>query len=107
MKKNRPGVRIEVLCGMDKRDTLVNLLLRETTTFGVKIREVERVCLDRRFDTVQTPYGPVRVKVGLLDGEMIKAAPEYEDCHRLALEHQVPLLTVLEAARRAFEQRKP
>ncbi len=107
MKKNRPGVRVEVLCAMDKRDAVVNFLLRETTTFGVKIREVERVCLDRRFETVQTSYGPIRVKVGLLDGEVIKAAPEYEDCHRLAVEHQVPLLAVLEAARRAFEQRKP
>jgi len=106
MKKNRPGVRVEVLCGPDKREAVASLLLRETTTFGVKIREVERVCLDRRFETVQTPYGPVRMKVGLWNGEVLKAAPEYEDCHQLAIEHNSSLLAVMEAARDAFARRK-
>ncbi len=105
MKKNRPGVRIEVLCAPDRQEELAAILLRETTTFGIKIRTVERVCLDRRFDSVETPYGAVRVKIGLLAGEIIKVMPEFEDCRRLADERGAAFLAVHEAAREAITLR--
>lgn len=104
MKKNRPGTRIEVLCSPDRRAVLIECLLRETTTFGVKVREIERLCLDRSFERVETPYGPVRVKVGHWGGKQLKASPEYEDCHTLAVEHRVALQTVMDAARIAFQK---
>lgn len=105
MKKNRPGVRIEVLCAPDRRVALIECLLRETTTFGVKVREIERLCLDRAFERVETPYGPVRIKIGFWGDTRIKASPEYEDCHTLAVEHRVALQTVMDAARLAFLSR--
>ena len=102
MKKNRPGTRVEVLCSPEKREALVGFLLRETTTFGVKLRAVDRVSLDRRVETVQTPYGEARIKIGRWGAQDIKMAPEYEDCHRLALERKVGFLQVCQAVCQAF-----
>ncbi len=101
MKKNRPGVRIEALCPPDRREAALACLLRETSTFGVKAREIERFCLERRFETVETAYGSVRVKVGLWGEEILKAAPEYEDCRRIAGERGVSFQEVWREASRA------
>lgn len=101
MKKNRPAVRVEVLCDAERRDALITCLLRETSTFGVRTREVERFSLDRAIRTVKTPYGDVRVKVGIWGDEPIKFSPEYEDCHRAAVAHGVAFSAVFEAARKA------
>ena len=105
MKKGRAGHLLGALAPAELRAKLVDLLLRETPTLGVRVHAVERSILERRFDVVTTPYGDVRVKVGLLAGEELNAAPEYEDCARLARESGVPLKQVLAAAAAAIGRR--
>ena len=100
MKKGRPGNVLSVLAPAGRLDELAAIVLRETTTIGLRYYEVERRVLERQIRTVATPYGEVGVKFSCIDGRR-RAAPEYEDCARLAQEHQVPLLSVYEAARAA------
>ena len=102
MKKSRPAVLVSVLADPERADQLADILFRETSTFGVRRREVLRQCLDREWREVDTPYGTVRVKIGLLGGEEVSAAPEYEDCRRLAGERGVPVMEVYQAAQAAF-----
>ena len=101
MKKGRHGTRLSVLCAPDVRDRVVELVFRETTTFGLRHETVERVKLARRMEEVATSFGTVRVKVGSWDGRPIKAAPEYADCARCAAEADVPLREVYDAAQQA------
>ncbi|MFA0781685.1 nickel pincer cofactor biosynthesis protein LarC [Fervidibacter sacchari] len=98
MKKNRPAIVLSVLCDHEKLPTVLQILLRETTTLGVRVQEVERLCLPREIWEVTTPYGTVKVKVAKLGDEIVNIAPEYEDCRRLALEQGVPLKEVMAAA---------
>ena len=97
MKKGRPGNVLSVLTPADRLDELAEIVLRETTTIGLRYYGVERRVLERQVRTVATPYGAVGVKFSCIGGRR-RAAPEYEDCTRLAQEHQVPLLSVYEAA---------
>ncbi|MCL6517581.1 nickel insertion protein, partial [Alicyclobacillus sp.] len=98
MKKGRPGLQVHVLCEGPHRDALVEMLQEETTTLGVRYYSVARTALPRRWVTVSTAYGPVRVKVAERDGRLVNAAPEYEDCRRAAADHGVPLKAVYHAA---------
>jgi uncharacterized protein (TIGR00299 family) protein len=98
MKKNRPGAMLTILCSPDKRDKMFDLIFRESTTFGVREHDVRRTVLPRHFETVKTPYGNVRVKIGLWKGKEITRAPEYEDCRKLAEKANVPVRRVYEAA---------
>jgi len=104
MKKSRPGVKLSVLVAPSKRAAVEQLLLRETPTFGVRRVLMERSKLGRRETSVKTRYGAIGVKVGLLDGKELKAAPEYEDCRSAAEKHGVPLARVVEAAREAYRK---
>jgi uncharacterized protein (DUF111 family) len=98
MKKGRPGTRVAALARAETVPTLEAILFREGTTLGVRRRSVERTELPRRVVSVRTPYGPVRVKVGELSGEIVHVAPEYEDCRALAAKAKVPLREVIRAA---------
>ncbi len=98
MKKNRLATLITILCDRAHTETLQHLLFRETSTLGVRIREERRACLDRKFVSVQTQWGEIRIKIGLLNGVEVNAAPEYEDCRRCAAEHSVPLKLVMQSA---------
>ena len=102
MKKNRPGLTISILCEPGKSDALSQLLFEQTTTIGVRIYEARRKVLDREQVTVETPYGAVQVKVARRDGKVVNAAPEFEDCQRLATERAVPLKQVITAAEAAY-----
>jgi hypothetical protein len=103
MKKGRTGVQLTVLCHPDKVPTLRDLLFRETTTIGLHWRIENKISLAREFKEVQTEWGPVRVKIARWpSGEIANAAPEYEDCRRIAAAHSVPLKQVTEQARRMF-----
>ncbi len=104
MKKNRPGTLLTVLAGRDRAVALEQLLLRETSTLGLRIREERRVCLERRHVEVVTAWGPVRVKIGHRDGDEFNAAPEFDDCRTLAEAHAVPVKRVLEAALQAYRE---
>jgi pyridinium-3,5-bisthiocarboxylic acid mononucleotide nickel chelatase len=100
MKKSRTGVQVTVLCAPTKLDALREILFRETTTIGAHWRIETKMALKREFAEVRTEWGVVRMKVARLAGGAIaNAAPEYEDCRKIAVEHGVPLKTVmLEAA---------
>ena len=84
MKKNRPGTLVTVLCAPADRERLLAILFRETTSIGVRWQEMQRECLERSFDVVQTPVGEVRFKVARREGRIVNAVPEYEDCLRIA-----------------------
>jgi uncharacterized protein (TIGR00299 family) protein len=102
MKKNRPGTLLTVLSDRAHVLGLQQLLFRETSTLGIRIREERRACLERSLVPVQTEWGEVRIKVGLLNGAEVNAAPEFEDCRRCAQEHSVPLKIVMQAALAAY-----
>lgn len=94
MKKGRPGTQISVLCPSNLRDKLIQLLLTETTTFGVRFYAADRVILDRNFIEIKTKWGIVRAKQGHLNGEIIKTVPEYEDCKAIAEKNGIPFQSV-------------
>ncbi|MFQ5663868.1 MAG: nickel pincer cofactor biosynthesis protein LarC [Terriglobia bacterium] len=104
MKKNRPGLVLTVICPPDRADALSELIFRQTTTIGLRLYHARRRVLERRFVTVETPLGPVRIKLATLNGRVLNAAPEYEDCRRLARENAVPLKQVLADAQFYFRQ---
>ncbi len=105
MKKNRPGVLLSILCRDKERATLSELLFSETTTLGIRAYEVERRALERQIVTVETQYGSIDVKVGQLNGHIIKVMPEYDQCRQAARAANAPLRIVEEAARNAFDKR--
>lgn len=94
MKKGRPATQITVLCPTTHRDQLIELLLTETTTFGVRLSSANRVKLRRDFVQVETQWGIIQAKRGYLNGTLIKTVPEYEDCRRLAEQNRIPLRQV-------------
>lgn len=84
MKKNRPGFVLTALCHPEKTDDLSRILLTETSAFGVRIHTARRYKLRREFRDVETPYGPVRIKLGFLGEDLVQAAPEFESCRAVA-----------------------
>jgi len=102
MKKNRPAVLLTVLCAESDADKFTEMLLRETSTFGVRRSTAERRKLAREFIEVKTPFGMVPIKVGKLDGKIVQAAPEFEACRSLSEKGSVPLKQVYDAANEAF-----
>ena len=98
MKKNRPGVQLSVLCAPALEQTMVRALLTETSAFGVRRSEKRRYKLERRFEKVQTPYGEITLKLGLLQGEVVQVAPEFESCRAVAERTGQPLRLVYQAA---------
>lgn len=104
MKKNRPGVMLSVLARPSDSAALAAAVLRDTSTLGVRISPpLSRLVCDREMREVTTAWGGVRVKVKLLNGVALSAAPEYEDCARIAREHGIPLRQVMDAAKRIKE----
>ncbi len=102
MKKGRPATKLSLLATSDLRESLMQIVLRETTTFGVRCHVVERSKLARDFIAVRTQWGTVRAKRGYMDGEPIKTVPEYEDCKRIAEKHGVPFRQVYQEAMRVL-----
>ena len=102
MKKNRPGTLLSVIALPDTREILTATIFRETTTIGVRYREMTRECLDRRTVTVTTSVGEIRIKVAARNGQVLNAAPEFEDCVRLAGEHNLPAKTIQALAMKAW-----
>jgi hypothetical protein len=104
MKKGRLGTLLTILADNAQVPALEDLLLRETSTLGVRIHHEQRSCLDRAHTTVITPYGEIRIKLGSQNGEVFNAAPEFEDCRAAAAKHNVPLKLVQQAAIAAYRQ---
>lgn len=102
MKKGRLGTLVTILCTPSQRASMESLLLRETSTLGVRIRQERRICLERSHTTVSTDYGPIRVKTGRWNDEELNMAPEFEDCRSAAAQHHVALKQVQQAAIAAY-----
>ena len=102
MKKGRPGTLLTVLCNPSERYEMERLIVRETSTLGVRIRHDRRLCLERSHTPVRTEYGEIRMKIGSLKGEELNAAPEFEDCRAAAGRHDVPVKSVQQAAIAAY-----
>jgi uncharacterized protein (TIGR00299 family) protein len=103
MKKNRPGVLLTVLCAEGDADKFSEIILKETTAFGVRRHIAERRKLLREFVDVKTRFGAVTIKLGKLDGKIVQASPEYESCRKVAEAANAPIKDVYEAARQALE----
>jgi uncharacterized protein (TIGR00299 family) protein len=97
MKKNRPATMLSVIARRSDEPGLARLILEETTTFGMRVQPITRYEAQRSIQTAETEYGPVPVKLKILDGIVIQAAPEYDACVRLAEEHGIPLYQVYTA----------
>ena len=102
MKKNRPGTLLTVLCKPEDAPKLTQLIFTETTTLGVRRRDEVRQTLARRWESVHTAWGEVRIKIASMNGTVTNYAPEYEDCRRIATEHHIPLKTVMQEAARVY-----
>lgn len=108
MKKSRPGTLLTVLCKPEDAGKLSQIIFAETTTLGVRRREERRQTLARKWITVSTQWGDVRVKIASMNGTVTNYAPEYEDCRKIAAQHRIPLKSVINEALHAYlETRQP
>ena len=107
MKKNRPGTMLSVLCVPSDVPSLAELLLRETTAFGLRVSEHQRLKLDRRTVQVETRFGTIDVKLGLREKEIIQISPEYDSCLKASDRAGQPLRAVYEEAIRACRENPP
>jgi uncharacterized protein (TIGR00299 family) protein len=107
MKKSRPGTLLTALCKPEDAEKLMQIIFAETTTLGVRRREEKRQALARKWLTVSTQWGEVRMKIGSLNGTVTNYAPEYEDCRRIAAEQHVPLKSVMNAAVEGYLRQAP
>jgi uncharacterized protein (TIGR00299 family) protein len=104
MKQGRPGIVLGALASREKAEAVAGAVLRETTTLGVRMQELKRVVLPRRIQTVRTSAGVVRIKVAETAQGLVKAAPEYQDCKRIAERTGRPVREIMEEAMLAFSQ---
>lgn len=105
MKKSRPAVKLSVLVSESARKKIEHRMFEELPTLGIRRMQMERSKLERRQETVRTPYGKVSVKVASLNGGVLHVSPEYDDCRRLALRSRVPLETVSRSAEERYRNK--
>lgn len=91
MKKNRPATMISILCNQENKDKLTELLYVETTTLGIRVQEIKREFLERKFVKVNTKFGEIDVKIGMLNGKQVNAMPEFEQLKKISSEQGIPL----------------
>jgi hypothetical protein len=103
MKKSRPGMVLTVLCRPEDAANITQFLFTETSTLGARRREERRQVLTRKWVTVTTEWGDVRLKIASMNGTVTNCAPEYEDCRKIAAEHRVPLKVVMQAAMKNYK----
>lgn len=106
MKKSRPGTLLSVLCNANRRNELIDIILKETTTIGVRFYHAGRVTMKREIQHMQTRYGKVRIKVSSFGDSVSRAMPEYEDCRRLSQNSGIPLAEIMKEVSRVLFQGK-
>jgi len=104
MKKNRPAVKLEVICENKILEKISAVIFSETTTFGLRVHPVSRLKLEKELSTVSTKWGKIRVKTGRSCGKIMSVSPEYEDCRNISIKKNIPLKIVIETAKNAFNQ---
>jgi hypothetical protein len=102
MKKGRPGTLVTVIAPPDRREAIAAVLFTDTTTIGVRYDEMLRDRLDREVRALDTPLGAIRFKIAGRGGRVLNAAPEFEDCARVAAEHGIPIKDVQAIATKAW-----
>ena len=102
MKKNRPGTLVTVIAPPAKREAVTAVLFTHTTTIGVRYQEMRRDTLDRRIVSIDTPLGPLRMKVASRNGRVLNAAAEFDDCARIANERGMAIKDVQAIAIKAW-----
>lgn len=98
MKKNRPGILVNVFTLKSNESRLANLILKETSTFGVRVIPASKYMAGREVDFVETEYGRIRIKIKIMEGKPVQVWPEYDDCEAQAQKNNVPFLQVYHAA---------
>ena len=99
MKKSRPAIVLSALCNPKDKEPLAQIIFSNSTTLGVRISQIERRCLQREFKEIETPWGKVKIKLARANEQIVSASPEYEDCKRLAAEHDLSVREVYDAAK--------
>lgn len=102
MKKNRPGVLLQVLCSVYQLHLMEDILFQETTTLGIRYYPLTVHRMERKFIMVPTRWGDVKVKQGIYKGKIVQSAPEYEDCKQIATQHNIPLKQVYDEVRKSL-----
>jgi len=95
MKKGRPGIKLSVLCRKKQRNPLITIIMKETSTIGVRFHEVKRIALERTIKKMDTEFGRMRIKFSRLGDEIMKITPEYEDCKKIARKRGIPLIQIM------------
>lgn len=103
MKKNRPAHMLSIIVYEQNLKEILEVLFSESTTLGVRVREIKRLRLNQQNFMAETKYGKIKVKVGMFKGEIKNIAPEYEDCKKMAKQHQVPLKEVYEEVKKVIQ----
>ena len=98
MKKNRPGTLLSIIAPDEHFDSVVRIVLEETSTFGVRYYDIDRIVLPRKQKMIKTSFGKVRVKIGSFNESTLTISPEYEDCKKIALRKEIPIKMVYEEA---------
>lgn len=91
MKKNRPAIKLCILCKEDDLNKFIDLMILQTSTFGIRYSKYNRVTLDRKFTKIETEYGKITVKLGYYNGQLIRITPEYEDYKKISINKNIPL----------------
>lgn len=94
MKKNRPAVKLSVLCEKENLNKIIEFILKETTTFGIRFSELKRETLDRKFINLKTTYGNISIKIAYYKDKIVKYTLEYEECKIIAQKYNIPLKDV-------------
>ena len=94
-KKNRPATKLCILCKEEDLNKFVDLIILQTSTFGIRYTKYNRVTLNRKFTEIDTKYGKITVKLGYYNGKLIRVTPEYEDCKNIAKNKNIPLNSLI------------
>jgi uncharacterized protein (TIGR00299 family) protein len=105
MKKNRPAFKLCVLCDKKSEARIVDMIFRETTTLGIRRKEIKRYKVERRIKTAELPYGKIKVKIGIYKGKEVTISPEFESCRKLARKTGRPLSKIYQDAILFFSRR--
>ncbi len=95
MKKNRPATKLCILCREDDLNKFIDLMILQTSTFGIRYNKYNRVTLNRKFTEIETEHGKITVKLGYYNGKLIRVSPEYEDCKKIAINKNIPLNSLI------------
>jgi uncharacterized protein (DUF111 family) len=98
MKKNRLATKISALVEKDKKDEAAAIILKETSSLGLRFSEVNRIEAERKVKTVKTSFGEIRVKFAYFEGELVNVAPEFECCKKIAEKKKIPLKKIYQEA---------